>query len=274
MSALPPAGADDAFFVVDLHCWMHRFFRTMGGRCAHGFIEMMGKLIRQQRPAYLAVATDLPFPTFRATLYPKRAGTSEGYKAHRDPPDPTLLERIRWAKEMVVDVFGIPVFSKKGFEADDVIAALHGAVRARDMRFVVIGLDKDLAQLCDEKTVLWDGKNEVTGIPEVIAKFGVRPDQLRDYLAIVGDTADNIPGVKGMGPKAAAELLQAYGSLEEALREALDSELKSKGLFRERPRYREMLIAHQAEAELSIQLATLATDTHLTHTIEECRREE
>lgn len=277
MSALPKAGSQDALYIVDLACWMHRFFRTMGGRSAHGFIEFIGKVLRNQRPAFMAICADLPFPTFRAELYPKKAN-GEGYKAHREPPDPTLLERMRWAKWMAEDVHGIPIFSKRGFEADDLIAALVEQAKHHGMRVVILGLDKDLLQLVDDRhTVMWDGKNTVWGVPEVIEKFGVRPDQLRDYLAICGDTADNIPGVKGMGPKAAAELLQAFGSLEAAVEHARDmhSEGKLHELFRQRPRYRDMLIRSYGDGsiELSIKLATLAIDAPLKHTIADCRRD-
>lgn len=269
---LPAPGAANALYIVDLHCWMHRFFRTMGGRCAHGFIEFIGKILRQQRPAFFAICADLPFPTFRNVLAPKKGG--EGYKAHREPPDPTLLERIRWAKWMAEDVHGIPTFSHKGFEADDLIASLVEKAKSEKLRSVIVAIDKDLMQLVDDShTILWDGKDRTIGEADVLEKFGVRPDQLRDYLAIVGDTADNIPGVKGMGPKAAVELLQAYGTLDQAINEAQDPELSKKGLFRTRPRYREMLIEHREGARLSQRLTTLASQTFLKHTLADCRRD-
>lgn len=274
-SALPRAGDPNTLYMFDLHCWLHRLFRTMGGRCAHGFIEMVGKILRNQRPSHAAIVTDLPFPTFRNELAPKRGG--DGYKAHREPPDPTLLERLRWARWLSEDIFGLPVFAARGYEADDLIAALHAQARARGMRVVIVGLDKDLAQLCDGATVMWDGKSSVTGCEEVLAKFGVRADQLRDYLAICGDTADNIPGVKGMGPKAAAELLQAFGSLEAALEHARDmhGEGKLHELFRRRPKYRDLLIRADGDGlvELSIKLATLAAHAPLNHTIDDCKRD-
>ncbi len=271
MSTLLPHPGAPTLFIVDLHCWMHRFWRTMGGRCAHGLIEMMGKVLRERQPTHFAVCTDLPFPTFRNEIAPRRP-SGEGYKAHREPPDPTLLERMRWAKEMLDDIHGIPVLGCKGFEADDLIAALVRDARAAELNVVILGLDKDLLQLVDEHVVMWDGKKQVWGVPEVVEKFGIRPDQLRDFLAICGDTADNIPGVKGAGPKAAVELLQAYGTLEEALIAAHDPALGRTGLFKQRPRYRDMLIESAEEAKLSRVLATLALDAPLSHTIEDCRR--
>lgn len=264
---LPPPGSADVLYVVDLSCWMYRLFKQpgVGGRAAHEFISFIGKILRQQRPAYMAICADLPFPTFRNALAPKRENV--GYKANREPPDPTLLERIRWAKEMVQDVFGIPVFACKGFEADDLIAALVKHARDADLRTVILALDKDLLQLVDgENVFMWDGKQKVWGVSEVIEKFGVRPDQLRDYLAIVGDSADNIPGVKGAGPKAAAEILQAFGTLEAAL----DGE-DNAPLFAKRPRYRDMLRTNREMTELSMKLATLAEHAPLNHKLQECR---
>lgn len=215
MTALPEPGSEDVLYVLDLYCWMHRFYRTMGGRAAHGFIEFVGKILRRQEPAYFAVARDLPWPTFRKELAPTI------YKAHREPPDPTLLERMRWAHEMLEDVFGVKVYAHKGFEADDLIAALVKQALADGMRVVIVALDKDLLQLVDgERVFMWDGKWQVWGKPEVEAKFGIRPDQLRDYLAIVGDVSDNVPGVKGAGPKAATRMLSKYGSIDNALEQA------------------------------------------------------
>jgi DNA polymerase-1 len=237
---------------------MHRFFATTGGRSAHCFIEFIGNVLRNQRPAHFAVCKDLPHPTFRSKLYPKKEGTKEGYKAQRSAPDPTLLERLRWAAEMLEDVYGAPVYSAVGYEADDLIAALTQQAKEAGMRVVLLALDKDLMQLVDERCVMWDGKRNVVGPTEVTAKFGIRPDQLRDYLAIVGDSADNVPGLFGAGPKAAVELLTEFGSLNEALMVAKYP--YDRAFFKQHPRYREMLRKHHTDVQLSQQLVTLAFD--------------
>lgn len=265
MTMLPEPGADDALYVLDLSCWMYRFYATTQGRAAHCFIEFVSRIIHMQRPAYFAVCCDTPWPTFRHLLAPKRetsAAKPEGYKAQRPPPDPTLLERIRWAREMLEDVHGLKIYAERGFEADDLIATLVRHAKADGMRSVVLALDKDLMQLVDETCVLWDGKDNVVGPAEVLAKFGVRPDQLRDYLAIVGDSSDNVPGVRGAGPKAAVEILHDMHTLDYALEVARAS--YSTPFFQKRPRYRELLRADQAGVQLSQKLVTLASDVPIS----------
>lgn len=260
--SLPDMGAPDTLYIFDLHCWMYRFYATTGGRSAHCFLEFVSKVMRDKEPSHVAVCRDLPYPTFRAELYPKREGTKEGYKAHRDPPDATLLERIRWAHELLEDVHGIPIYCKKGFEADDVIAALTVQAKAAGMFVVIVGIDKDLMQLVDDRCVMWDGKRTTIGPEEVVQKFGVRPDQLRDYLAILGDGADNVPGVKGAGPKAAVEILTEFGTLAEALECAKFP--YDRLFFKQKPKYRELLHSQRDMALLSQRLVTLALDAPVT----------
>ncbi len=259
MTTLPLPGDPGTLYILDLHCWMHRFHRTMMGRSAHGFIEFVTKIIRDRAPSHIAVCTDLPWPTFRHQLAPKV------YKAQRDPPDPNLIERIRWAKEMLEDLLGIKVFAAKGYEADDLIAVLTKRAVEDGLKVVIVAIDKDLLQLVDgERVFMWDSKQAVWGTPEVIAKFGVRPDQLRDYLAIVGDSSDNVPGVKGAGPKAAVELLTAFDTLDRAIA-ATQLICPRPELFKKRPTYRELLTTNVAMAELSKTLVTLALDAPLTY---------
>ncbi len=270
ITELPEPEAEDALLIIDLNCWIWRFWATVQGRCAHAFIEFIGGILRNHRPVHVAACRDLPHPTFRAKLYPKREDTGEGYKAQREPPDPTLLERIRWAAEMLQDVYGIPVYSAIGFEADDLIAALTQQAKDAGMRVVILAKDKDLMQLVDDRCVLWDGKRTVTGPREVEAKFGIRADQLRDYLAIVGDTADNVPGLHGAGPKAAVELLREFGTLDEAL--ACASAPYDRPFYTHRPRYRAMLKAQRDEVRLSQKLVSLAFDAPVTFQPSETRR--
>jgi DNA polymerase-1 len=261
-AGLPDPGAPNVLYIVDLHCWMHRFFATVQGRAAHCFLDFIGNILRFQQPSHFAVCRDMPHPTFRHDLAPKRGG--EGYKATREPPDPTLLERLRWAREMLEDVYGIPVYAAKGYEADDLIAALTKQAKAAGMKVVLLALDKDLMQLVDDQCVMWDGKRNVVGPAEVEKKFGVRTDQLRDYLAIVGDVSDNVPGVKGMGPKAAVELLSEFGSLANALQCASGEYGYAGSLFKRNPRYQNMLVEQVEGALLSQKLIQLAFDAPVT----------
>lgn len=262
---LPQSGAPDVLYVLDLACWMHRFWATMKGRAAHGFIDFVGRILRDQQPAFFAVCADLPLPTFRHDLAP------DIYKAQRAPKDPTLLERMRWAKEMLDDVYGIRVYTNRNYEADDLIAAVTQHALADGLRVVLLALDKDLMQLVDgERVWMWDGKSQVWGPDEVMQKFGVRPDQLRDYLALVGDTSDNIPGVTGLGPKAAVEILHAFGTLAEAVKQALG--VKATGLYKHRPRYRSLLREYAEQAMLCQKLVTLAADAPLPYDRQELSR--
>lgn len=265
---LPQPDAPDTLYVFDLHAWVYRFWSTMGPRSHHGFVDFVGKLLREQRPAYVAACTDLPFPTWRHDLFPKKANGT-GYKAQREPPNPTLLERLRWCRELLQDVFGLPVYGARGYEADDVIATLVRTAQADGLRCVVMALDKDLMQLVDDTCVMWDGKTRVWGVPEVTDKFALSPSQVRDYLAIVGDTADNVPGVKGMGPKAAHELLQAFGDIDAALQALGD---KAHPFWKQRPRIAGMLSDRVFELTLSRRLVSLAYDAPLKYSREDMQR--
>lgn len=269
-TTLPEAGAPDALYILDLHCWLYRYWATVQGRAAHCFIEMVGKILRNYQPAHFVVCRDVPGGTFRHELLRPQEGVTKGYKGHREAPDPTLLERIRWAHELLEDVHGIPVYGRRGFEADDLIAALAQQAKDRGMRVVLVGKDKDLMQLVDDRCVMWDGKREVLGPVEVQARFGVRPDQLRDYLAIIGDGADNVPGVKGAGPKAAVEILNEFGSLDEAL--AVAKFPYDRPFFQRYPRYREMLRSQHEQALLSQRLVSLAFDAPVTLDLKESAR--
>ena len=256
---LPEPGAEDAFYIVDLHCWMHRFFATTQGYAAHGFLDFIGRILREQRPSFFAVCGDLPTPTFRHEL--AKHAPNGGYKANReagDGPDPMLLERIRWSKEMLEDVHAIRTITKRGYEADDLVATLARGAERRGFRVVVLALDKDLMQLVGERVSLWDGKRRMIGPAEVLEKFKVRPDQLRDYLAIVGDGVDNVAGIHGMGPVAAVRLLQEFGSLQNALDVAASA--YQNPFFLRYPRFRTMLREQRESAALSMRLVQLADD--------------
>lgn len=237
-------------YVFDLSCWVYRYYATMKGRAAHGFNDFMGKVLRTQRPAYVAVCADLPFPTFRHDIAPNV------YKAQRAPKDGTLLERLRWSREFIEDFHGVHVYSERGYEADDLIAAVTKRAVAAGMRVVIVGLDKDLLQLVSRDVVMWDGKTEARGPEHVRKKFRVEPHQLGDFLAIVGDKADNIAGLPGAGPKFAAEVLAAFGSLDRAF--AATGILEPiPPLFQKRPRYRDLLIDGCEDAKLSQRLTAL-----------------
>lgn len=176
-----------------------------------GFISMLFSYIRTHKPTDLVVVIDAAGDkeTFRSELYPE-------YKAHRDPAPDDFHPQVERCLE-ALGLMGIPVLGIEGVEADDVIATLvrriHGA--QPDARVRMISRDKDLGQLVDPETTLFDPqKNADIGLEQLFDSKGVRPDQVIDLLALMGDTADNVPGVPGVGPKTAASLLAEYGSIE------------------------------------------------------------
>jgi DNA polymerase-1 len=202
--------------LVDGSSYLYRAFhalpdlRTSTGEptgAIRGFVSML-KLLRQQVPAdYLACVFDAKGKTFRDEIYPQ-------YKANR-PPMPDDLARQLDAIREAARALGWPVLEIEGIEADDVIGTLARAAESRGVRTVISTGDKDLAQLVDEHVTLINTmSNEKLDVAGVVAKFGVRPEQIVDYLALVGDAVDNVPGVDKVGPKTAAKLLQQYGSLD------------------------------------------------------------
>ena len=211
----------------------------------YGTVAMIQRLIDERKPVYLGIAMDSPGPR-------KRAEIDARYKAHRPPPPEDLVVQLQRSKELV-EAYRIPIFIGDGHEADDLVAAAVEKAKAKGLRVVIASSDKDLMQLVDdEKVMLWDTmRDKVYGEPEVIAKFGVPPSQLRDLLALVGDASDNVPGVPGVGLKTAADLLSQFGSLE-AIYQRLDEVKK--------PKIRESLQKNEADARVSQVLVTLRTD--------------
>lgn len=179
---------------------------------SYGVAVNLLKLFADKRPDYAAMAVESRVPTFRETIYPQ-------YKAHRDAPPEDLIAQIPTILELA-RLFGLPVLEIPGLEADDVLATLAVRLPAADenLRVRLVTKDKDLDQVLSDRVEIYDAhKDEVIGPAGLLEKKGIRPDQARDYQALIGDSSDNIPGVKGIGPKTAATLLQAYGTLDNLL---------------------------------------------------------
>jgi DNA polymerase-1 len=206
---------------------------------------MLERLVKDVRPTRLAIALDSGREnTFRAKLYPQ-------YKANRPETPEDLIIQFRRATE-IVRAFTPHVWKKEGYEADDLIATAVTRARTQGLRVLVLGADKDLMQLCGDDVRLWDTmRDRVIGPPEVQEKFGVRVDQLGDLLALTGDSSDNIPGVPGIGPKTAAELLGTWNHLDGIYAHLAEIPRK---------RIRDLLAEHEATARLSRQLVELASD--------------
>jgi len=184
-----------------------------------GVVNMLRKLLQEYHPEHMAVVFDAPGGTFRNELY-------EAYKAHRPPMPDDLRQQID-PLHRIVEAMGLPLLVVPDVEADDVIGTLSTHASKQGMDTLISTGDKDLAQLVDERTTLINTMNDSLLDPRgVEQKFGVRPDQIVDYLALVGDTVDNIPGVPKCGPKTAAKWLDRYGSLDELMAHA--DEIKGK----------------------------------------------
>ena len=205
---------------------------------------MLQKVVGERRPHMLAVAMDSRGPTFRHDLDAR-------YKATRPAPPPDLSQQMNRVAQ-VVRAYNVPCFQKNGLEADDLIAAVTVRAVGEGWRVVIVSADKDLMQLVrdeDSRVVLWDSmRDRVYGPREVEEKLGVIPSRVRDFLALTGDTSDNVPGVPGVGPKTASDLLRQFGSLE-AIYAGLDAVGK--------PKLRESLREHETDARVSQQLVTL-----------------
>ncbi len=175
-----------------------------------GFLAMLLKLLRTKKPDMLAVAMDSKGPTFRHEQFGQ-------YKANRpEMPDELAcqIDRIR----QIIELLHIPVLSQQGYEADDLIASLCRRMHASDTQVFICSKDKDFEQLISAKVAMYDAKNDtVIDADSLLAKKGLTPAQTADVLALVGDAADNIPGVPGIGPKKAAALIQNYGNLDNLL---------------------------------------------------------
>lgn len=173
-----------------------------------GFAQMVLKVLREQRPHCICAVFDTPEPTFRHKMY-------ELYKATRQKAPEELVEQIPYIKELL-RFHGIPQLEAPGWEADDVIATLTRRAEDAGMHVVIVSGDKDLHQLIEAPRVIqWDPQRDkiITG-KEVEERFGVTPAQIRDYLSLVGDSSDNIPGVPGVGAKTAEKLLKEYVTLD------------------------------------------------------------
>jgi DNA polymerase-1 len=253
---LPEPGASDVLYLIDLSGYVFRAYHALpplsssSGEPTHavlGTVNMLQKVVGERRPHLLAVAMDSPGPTFRHAL-------DERYKATRPPPPPDLSQQMARVAQ-IVRAWDVACFGQSTLEADDLIAAVTRRALDEGWRVVILSADKDLMQLVrddDERVVLWDSmRDRVYGPREVREKLGVAPSRVRDFLALTGDTSDNVPGVPGVGPKTAADLLAQFESLD-GIYASIDAVTK--------PKLRESLRDHERDARQSQTLVTLAAD--------------
>ncbi|RYD86465.1 MAG: DNA polymerase I, partial [Sphingomonadales bacterium] len=230
-----------------------------------GFCNMLWKLLVDARntevgvtPTHFAVIFDYSSTTFRKAIYPE-------YKANRSAPPEELIPQFGLIRE-ATRAFNLPCIEIEGYEADDIIATYARQAEAVGAEATIISSDKDLMQLVTERVHMYDGmKDKQISIPEVIEKWGVPPEKMIDLQALTGDSTDNVPGVPGIGPKTAAQLLLEYGDLDTLLARA--GEIKQ-------PKRRESIIAARDIIAISKQLVTLRLDTPVTMPLTDLALEE
>jgi len=252
-------------FLIDGSSQMYRAYYAIRGltgpdgrstNAVYGFITMLRKLISEQQPDLVVAAFDLQGPTFRNVL-------AADYKANRRPMPDDLVEQITWVHEACA-ALGVPVVTHEGFEADDVIGTLAARAVAAGVDVVVVTADKDFFQLVGDRLRVFNPRDAGTWYDDagVLEKFGVRPDQVVDVLALMGDASDNVKGVPGIGEKGARELVSGFGTLDRLLGHV--GELPTK-------RYRTALTEHAEDARRSRELVRIHTDVPVSYEPERYR---
>ncbi|MCO6184767.1 DNA polymerase I [Rhizobium sp. L1K21] len=252
----------DHLFLVDGSGFIFRAFHAIPSlsrksdglpvNAVSGFCNMLWKLLVDARdtsvgvtPTHFAVIFDHSSKTFRNELYPE-------YKANRTAPPEDLIPQFGLIRKATA-AFNLPCIEMAGFEADDLIATYARQAEAAGADVTIISSDKDLMQLVTKNVHMYDAmKDRQISIPEVIEKWGVPPEKMIDLQAMTGDSTDNVPGIPGIGPKTAAQLLEEFGDLDTLLERA--EEIKQN-------KRRENIIANRELAKISRQLVTLRTDT-------------
>jgi len=241
-------------YLIDGNNQMYRAYHAIRGlsgpdgrstNAVYGFVTMFRKLATDHHPDYIAASFDLAGPTFRDAL-------AADYKANRTAMPDDLAEQIPWVHE-ACEALGVPIVNVAGFEADDVIGTLAIKAAATGFDVAIVTGDKDFFQLVGGPIRVFNPRDDGAWYdPEgVISKFGVRPEQVVDVLALMGDTIDNVKGVPGIGEKGARELIGSHGTLDALLANA--AQLPQK-------RYREALLANMDAAKASRELLRIRTD--------------
>ena len=263
-----PTIAPNPLVLVDGSSYLYRAFHAFppltnsAGEptgAMYGVLNMLKSLISQVQPSHLAVVFDAKGKTFRDEMF-------EQYKSHRPPMPDDLRKQIQPLHD-IIRALGIPLLVIEGVEADDVIGTLAVAASKANQKVLISTGDKDMAQLVDDNIMLINTMNNpLLDRDAVIEKYGIPPELIIDYLALMGDSADNIPGVAGVGEKTALDLLQGIGSMAEIYAN-LDkvAELPIRGA----KKLGDKLLAEKEMADLSYRLATIKTDVALDITPEQ-----
>jgi len=258
----------DTLVLIDGNAILHRAYHALPPlttrtgemvNAVYGFATMLLRILNDLQPKRIAVSFDTSKSVFRHQEF-------IGYKANRKEMDQELVSQIQKVHDLV-KAFNIPIYTVDGYEADDVIGSIAKQAVEQGEKVLIVTGDKDFMQLVeDEKIKLYMptrglSEAQVIGEKEVIEKMGIKPEQIVDYKGLVGDPSDNYPGVLGIGPKTAVELLNRFGSIE-GIYQNLDK-IESKALA-------EKLKQGQESAVLSKKLAQILTDAPITLELEDC----
>ncbi len=215
---MPPASSSGTLYLVGAHSLIFQVFHAIRGmtsptgvptNAVFGFTRDL-LFLRSLQPDYLLCAFDLAEPTFRSSIYSE-------YKTHRPPPPDDLQLQLPLIRQ-AVEALAVPALCLPGYEADDIMATVARAAAARGLEVLLCTADKDCRQLIDDHVRLYNlRKQEAIGREELLADWGITPEQVVDLQTLVGDSVDNVPGVPGIGVKTAAKLLQEFGTLDNLL---------------------------------------------------------
>lgn len=265
--------ADARVYLVDASIYIFRAYYSVPDtlinaegqliNALHGFAGFLGGFLDEAKPAHLAVVFDESLTTsFRNDIYP-------AYKANRETPPAELKQQFAWCRTLVRSL-GIADFSSEHYEADDLIGTLATRLREQGYSIVILSADKDLAQLVAEGDMLWDySRNRKHTYEKIPAWLGVRPEQVADWLALTGDSVDNIPGIPGIGSKTAAALLEHFPTLDDIFGQiGKVTDLKIRGAAR----IQNLLREHEDAAMLARQLTGVAIDPDMDVNINDIAR--
>ena len=253
---------EKTIYLIDGSAYIHRAYHAIRGlsnskglptNAVFGFTRMLMKLIEDRKPAYAGMFFDAKGPTFRHEMY-------TDYKANRPPMPEDMAIQIPYIKN-VTEAFNLPIIEMAGFEADDLIGTYARIAEAAGYSVIMITGDKDFMQLVTDKSVIWDPMKEQTVDTDSIrANFGVEPGQMIDVMGLSGDSADNIPGVPGIGQKTALDLIKTFGNMDN-LYAGLDTITKKK--------QRENLTNYKEQALLSRELVIINSEVPVSSDLDQ-----
>ena len=217
---------DKKFFIIDAHGILHRNFHALPPLTSakgeevgalYGFVNWLLKFLDAKKPTHLAVCFDSKGPTFRHEIFKE-------YKANRPPTDEKLVSQLKIARDICTSL-GLKVVALQGAEADDLMASCAKIAAQNEAETVIVTSDKDIYQIVGEHIKLWSGspQDDYRGASACLDKFGVPCKNMADYLALLGDSSDNVPGVEGIGAKSAQTLVNTFGTVEEIIKAAQEN---------------------------------------------------